>query len=259
MSDTSTSKGPAAVARALDLRNTAILLDVDGTIIDIAPTPDAVTVAPGLADTLLKLAERTGGALALISGRRIADLDRIFVPLALPCIGGHGVEIRTKINGPIEHRSEPLGDDLRRQLAALAARDPGILVEDKGFSVAVHYRLAPHMEAQVRSAVAQICSAHTDVPIDLLPGKAVIEVKRAAFDKGVGVRELMSHPPFRGRRPLFIGDDVTDEAAFAVLPEFDGVGLSVSRVIPGLAGHFDSPADVRRWLAELAEKAPVAT
>jgi trehalose 6-phosphate phosphatase len=245
--------GVATVARTLDLHTTAFLLDVDGTIIDIAPTPDAVTVAPGLPETLLKLAKCTDGAVALISGRRIADLDRIFAPLALPGIGGHGVEIRTVANGPVEQRGEPLDGDLRRRLAALAAHDPGLIVEDKGFSVAVHYRLAPHLEASIRSAVAQICSAHAGAPIDLLPGKAVIEVKRAAFDKGVGLRELMGHPPFRSRRPVFIGDDVTDEAAFAVLPEFDGIGLSVGRVIPGLAGHFESPSDVRHWLAQLAE------
>ncbi len=253
MTNSMTDNGVAAVASHLDLRTTAILLDVDGTIVDIAPTPDAVSVASGLPETLLRLANGTGGALALISGRRIADLDRIFAPLALPCIGGHGVEMRTVMDGPVARRSEPLDDDLRQRLAALTTRDPDIIVEDKGFSVAVHYRLAPHMEAQIRSAVAQICSAHTGVPIDLLPGKAVVEVKRAAFDKGIGLRELMSHRPFRNRRPLFIGDDVTDEAAFAVLPEFDGIGLSVSRVIPGLAGHFKSPSDVRLWLAQLAE------
>ena len=122
------------------------------------------------------------------------------------------------------------------------------IFEDKGYSLALHYRLAPEQAETVREAVAEACAAYPKSAIEVLPGKAVIEVKSSAFSKGTGIRNLMMHSPFRGRRPVFIGDDVTDEAAFAVLPEFDGVGFSVGRRISGLAGCFVQPDDVRQWL-----------
>ena len=139
----------------------------------------------------------------------------------------------------------------------LAGGGPGILVEDKGYSIALHYRLAPEKEQFVRDAVLALSEELPD-SFEVLPGKAVVEIKSAGFDKGTAVRRLMARPPFAGRRPLFIGDDATDEAAFAVLPEFDGVGISVGRRVPGVATCFDSPHDVRMWLEQISqvEKAP---
>jgi trehalose 6-phosphate phosphatase len=232
----------------IDLRKSAIMLDVDGTILDIAATPGSVEVPARLRKAMARLVELTGGAFALVSGRPLADLDRLFAPLAVTIVAGHGAEIRLPGLAPVIRQSPSLGDELRRQLSEVAADAPGVILEDKSYSVALHYRLAPEFGEKILDAVAELCAHDPSGGIELLPGKAVIEVKRRSFDKGTGVRELMALPPFKGRRPIFVGDDVTDEAVFAILPEFDGIGLSVGLQIPGLAGFFARPEDVRRWI-----------
>jgi trehalose 6-phosphate phosphatase len=193
-----------------------------------------------------------------VSGRPLADLDMIFAPLQLPGVGGHGAEIRASPKGRADRgRAKPMSKEVKRRFATVAAASPGILVEDKGYSIALHYRLAPEMEEYVHKTVAAIGEELPD-SFELLPGKAVIEIKPAGFDKGTAVRSLMRRRPFAGRRPVFVGDDTTDEAAFAVLPEFDGVGISVGRRVPGVAMCFDAPPDVRMWLEQISqvEEAP---
>jgi len=236
-----------------DLRCVAILLDVDGTILDLAPTPREVFVSSELRTTLARLFDRTGGALALVSGRPLAELDLLFAPLELPIVGGHGAEIRPRPHGAVARgAASPLADDLKRRLATIAAAGPGILLEDKDYSLAIHYRLAPEKEAMVRQAVLDICEELAPSSVEVLPGKLVVEVKSAGFDKGVGVSRLMAQPPFKGRTPIFIGDDTTDEAAFAVLPQFHGMGFSVGRAMPGAVAWFATPHDVRTWLEQIA-------
>lgn len=236
-----------------DLKNSAILLDVDGTILDIAPTPHDIEVPDSLRNTLSSVSERTGGALALVSGRSIHDLDSIFAPLRLPVIGGHGAELRLLQNGGAPHRpATSLDRDLRDQLKEIAARYPGVIIEDKGYSVALHYRLALEDELHVVSDVFRVCKLYQPASFELLTGKAVIEVKAAGYSKGTAVRELMTHKPFAGRVPIFIGDDITDEAAFAVMPEFRGVAISVGRKVPGILSAFQSPGEVRQWLEHLS-------
>jgi trehalose 6-phosphate phosphatase len=238
---------------SMNLRDLAILLDVDGTILDIAPTPGEATVSAALRQTLARLSRETGGALALVSGRSLGDLDRLFAPLRLPAVGGHGAELRASADGEAEaDRVRPLDGDLRDQLAGIADSAPGVLVEDKGYALAVHYRLAPEQEGTVKQAVAAIQADWPQEPIEILPGKSVLEVKPAGFDKGGAIRTLMQHKPFAGRHPVFIGDDTTDEPAFAAMPEFGGIGLSVGRHIPGTAHCFASPNEVRRWLQRLS-------
>jgi len=232
----------------LDIPTSAVLLDVDGTLLDIAPTPLAVDVPPQLTRALRRLDEQTGGAIAFVSGRPMAELDQLFAPLRLAAVAGHGAELRVTGTDAPSQPNVPIGSDLRGQFAAFAKSLEGIILEDKGYSLALHYRLAPQHAAVVREAVAAAVAPYPDNVIEVLPGKAVIEVKSSAFNKGNGIRELMKHPPFRGRRPIFIGDDITDESAFAVLPEFDGFGFSVGHELPGLAGHFHRPDDVRQWL-----------
>src|SRR5258707_4031899 len=244
---------PAALstepAPPLGLDDVTILLDVDGSIVDIAPTPREVWVPPELCRTLSVLLRRTGGALALVSGRSIPDLDLLFAPLHLPMIGGHGAEMRSSPYGDVDRRhATPLGDELKRQFAAIKSLGRGIIVEDKGYGLALHFRLAPDLKQAVRDHVASICADLRPGTVEVLPGKAVIEIKPVGFNKGSAVRELMQRSPFSGRRPIFIGDDKTDEAAFAVLPEFAGFGFSVGRMVPGVRGHFDKPDDVRIWL-----------
>jgi trehalose 6-phosphate phosphatase len=241
-----------AVLEPIDLAHFAILLDVDGTIVDVAATPQSVVVPPSLLRTLSTLHARTGGALALVSGRLVENLDHLFMPLALPCIGGHGVEMRPSASAPLHRRAVELSASLKSQLVEAAAVDPRIIVEDKGSSLAVHYRLAPDQALLMKTKIGAIVDRAASEKIEMLCGKAVIEIKPRAFNKGTAVRELMHIPPFAARTPLFLGDDVTDESVFAILPELRGFGYSVGRDVAGVDGVFGGPQDVRQWLAHLA-------
>lgn len=237
----------------VDFGDTAILLDIDGTLLDIAPRPHDVHVSEQLRDMLARLGERLGGALALISGRSLTDIDTIFEPLRLAAVGGHGAEIRPGADAPISRlQASPLDPDLKRRFAEIARLDPGIIIEDKDYSLAIHYRLAPQRGGDVIKAVADICEADGCDGLSILPGKSVIEIKPRGFDKGSGLKELMAIPPFAGRRPIFVGDDITDEAAFAMLPRFSGIGVSVGGIVPGASFNFDGPKDVRLWLHRLS-------
>jgi trehalose 6-phosphate phosphatase len=236
------------------LSETAILLDIDGTLLDLAPTPREVWVPPGLARTLNRLLARTSGALALVSGRSLNDIDLIFAPAIFPAVGGHGAEMRLAIDSEaVAAHAPPMDKELKRRLAAIAKLSPGILLEDKGYSLALHYRLAPHAEKAIYEAVSLIRADLPNAPIEVLPGKSVCEIKHSGFNKASGVRELMTHEPFKGRHPLFIGDDVTDESVFAIMPDMKGLAFSVGRRAQGVAGHFDEPSDVRAFLAHLLD------
>jgi trehalose 6-phosphate phosphatase len=238
------------LARRLD--ECAVLLDIDGTLLDLAPTPREVWVPPGLSKTLSRLLEKTSGALALVSGRSLNDIDLIFAPEQFPAVGGHGAEMRlTTDNEAVATHAPPLDKELKRRLAAIAKLSPGILLEDKGYSLALHYRLAPHAEKAIYEAVSLIRADLPNAPIEVLPGKCVCEIKHSGFNKASGVIELMSHLPFKGRRPIFIGDDVTDESVFAIMPDFGGLSFSVGRRAQGVADYFDDPSEVREWLARL--------
>ena len=236
------------------LSETAILLDIDGTLLDLMPTPREVWVPPGLAKTLNRLVERTNGALALVSGRSLNDIDLIFAPDLFPAVGGHGAEMRIEPDSEfVAAHAPPMDKELKRRLAAIAKLSPGILLEDKGYSLALHYRLAPHAEKAIYEAVSLIRADLPNAPIEVLPGKCVCEIKHSGFTKASGVLELMTREPFKGRRPLFIGDDVTDETVFAIMPDFDGLAFSVGRRAKGVAGHFDAPSDVREFLTHLLD------
>jgi trehalose 6-phosphate phosphatase len=236
------------------LGETAILLDIDGTLLDLMPTPREVWVPPGLSHTLQSLLAKTSGALALVSGRSLNDIDLIFAPDEFPAVGGHGAEMRLALDAEaVPAHAPPLDKGLKRRLAAIAKLSPGILLEDKGYSLALHYRLAPHAENAIYEAVSLIRADLPEAPIEVLPGKCVCEIKHSGFTKASGVRELMTRVPFKGRRPLFIGDDVTDETVFAIMPDYDGLAFSVGRRARGVDGHFDSPADVREFLARLLD------
>jgi trehalose 6-phosphate phosphatase len=245
------------LAQRLD--DCAILLDIDGTLLDLAPTPREVWVPPGLRETLNGLHGRTSGALALVSGRSLNDIDLIFAPEQFPAVGGHGAEMRLSIDSEaVATHAPPMDKELKRRLAAIAQLSPGILLEDKGYSLALHYRLAPHAETAIYEAVSLIRADLPNAPIEIMPGKCVCEIKPSGFNKASGVVELMTHEPFRGRRPIFIGDDVTDESVFAIMPELGGLAFSVGRRAAGVDGHFDEPRDVREFLARLIDGRAVA-
>jgi trehalose 6-phosphate phosphatase len=223
-------------------------------LLDLAPTPREVWVPPGLAKTLERLHQRTSGALALVSGRSLNDIDLIFAPTQFPGVGGHGAEMRISLDSEsVATHAPPMDKELKMRLAAIARLSPGILLEDKGYSLALHYRLAPHAEKAIYAAVSLIRADLPNAPIEVLPGKCVCEIKHSGFTKATGVLELMNHEPFKGRRPFFIGDDVTDESVFAIMPDLRGLAFSVGRRAKGVAGHFDEPSDVREWLAHLLD------
>ena len=177
-------------------------------------------------ESLERLFELTGGALALVSGRPLADLDRLFAPLQLPAVGGHGAEMRVR-DDEVFYWTKPLPQDLRRQLAA--AQDTARALSSR--TKVIRWRC---ITARRRSRPS-VCAARRGrprgrfpaEPTEVLPGKAMFEVKRPGVNKGESVRELMAHPPFAGRMPVFIGDDVTDESVFEVLPEIGGKGFCV--------------------------------
>jgi trehalose 6-phosphate phosphatase len=251
-----TSSGTVPPSRVLlpSLDQMALLLDIDGTLLDLAATPREVWVPPGLAETLSRLRIRTSGALALVSGRSLNDIDLIFAPERFPGVGGHGAEMRLSTDSEaVATHAPPMDKELKGRLAAIARLSPGILLEDKGYSLALHYRLAPHAEKAIYEAVSLIRADLPNAPIEVLPGKCVCEIKHSGFNKATGVVELMAHEPFKGRRPIFIGDDVTDESVFAIMPDFGGFAFSVGRRAQGVAGHFDEPRDVREWLAHLLD------
>jgi trehalose 6-phosphate phosphatase len=246
---------PQALAAIVPpLSETAVLLDIDGTLLDFAPTPREVWVPPGLSKTLSGLVARTSGALALVSGRSLNDIDLIFAPDMFPAVGGHGAEMRLSTDREaVASHAPPMDKELKLRLAAIAKLSPGILLEDKGYSLALHYRLAPHAEKAIYEAVSLIRADLPNAPIEVLPGKCVCEIKHSGFNKASGVLELMKHEPFKGRRPIFIGDDVTDETVFAIMPDLKGLAFSVGRRAQGVAGHLDQPADVRAFLAHLLD------
>jgi trehalose 6-phosphate phosphatase len=238
----------------LDPTSVALLFDVDGTLIEIGPSPFEVDVPDALLVSLQRLHELTEGATGLVSGRPIVDLDHLFAPLKLPTIGGHGAEMRVH-GDKVVQSAMTLSADLRRHLAEATMLDPGIVVEDKGYSLALHYRLAPRCAERIRKHVAACRLAFAGEPTELLLGKAMFEVKRPRINKGDSVRELMNHRPFFGRQPVFVGDDITDEAVFKAMPPLGGKSFSVTRHFPGLAGIFESAAQVRRALHLLASNA----
>ena len=236
----------------IDLSSTALLLDVDGTLLDIAPTPDAIVVPPELRQILGDLIERSGGSVALVSGRAIHTLDRLFSPLIAPAIGGHGAEMRLSPGASIVEISPiVLPRSFRERLHKLAATDPRVILEDKSHSMALHYRLAPEHETFLKTAMREIVPGELVDTVELLFGKYVIDIKPKQFSKGLAVCELMCHQPFADRTPLFIGDDTTDESVFAILPGLKGTGYSVGKPIPGTHGTFGTPQDVRAWLTEI--------
>ena len=228
-----------------------LFLDVDGTLLDLAVSPGSVVVDASLLALLERLCRAAGGALALVSGRTIVDLDRLFTPLKLPAAGIHGYERRDSrgVSTVAEVVREQL-DPLRTALAAIAARHPGLLLEDKGAALALHYLQAPQMERELRAQVA-VLAAPLVPHFALLDGHAVIEIKPAVHTKDSAVTAFMQEAPFLGRIPVFIGDDHTDYGGFEAVRRAGGMAIAVgSRVrsewwLPG-------PGAVRAWLEQLS-------
>jgi trehalose 6-phosphate phosphatase len=235
------------------LNETALFLDFDGTLVELAPQPEAVIVPPDLPPLLQRLHARAGGAVAIISGRPIAEVDAFLAPTRLPASGAHGAEFRDTAEAEIEIVAARLSDPLRAQLqaivATLQARWPGLRTEDKGTSFAVHYRHAPDAEIDLRAALEALNFGNG---WQMLAGHRVFEIKARGWNKGTAINRMMSSGAFSGRRPIFIGDDRTDLDGMAAALELGGGGVAVGGLEAELAWKLPDPAAVRDWLRQLA-------
>ena len=233
----------------------ALFLDVDGTLLEFEIRPDLVGLPTGALETIGKISDLLDGALALVSGRPLQELDLLFAPLQFPAAGLHGQQFRgTAARQPV-HSGDALGA-LRHEAWLLAERHPGLLVEDKGVNLALHWRGAP----QAAASVTKLAEAHLPgIPgYRLQPGDHVIELVPADVDKGRAVNTLMNEAPFKGRIPVFVGDDLTDEYGFAAANAAGGWSVQVGEREPSQARYrLADPGAVHAWLLDNA--APAAT
>ena len=228
-------------------RSWAVFLDLDGTLLDLAEAPGKVVRPAGLIEDLSIAARKLDGALAIVTGRTIAMLDQLLRPLKLPAAGQHGAELRlSPAEAAFRLPTAPIDATLRGTVLQAASAFPGIDVEDKGQSLAVHYRAAPAAGEKLRRLLLGIL-AESRSGLGLGHGKMVMEIRDPRYDKGTAVGVFMGEPGFAGRLPIFIGDDETDRDGFAAAERLGGLALRVG----GEGAAFAGPADVRHWLAEL--------
>lgn len=225
----------------------ALFLDFDGTLADLAPRPDAVVVPAELTPLLDRLHDRLNGALALVTGRAREDVEPMLSPWRWPAAFEHGA-LRESAHGAFE-QARPLGLAAALQAArAIAAQHDGLLVEEKRTSMALHFRLAPALEALCVTTLATVVA--DDPELQLLRGKAVVEVKSVRVSKGKAIESFMQEAPFAGREPLFAGDDVTDEAGFEVVQRLGGTGIKVGHGPTCARVRCPTPHALRAWLSE---------
>jgi trehalose 6-phosphate phosphatase len=228
-----------------------LFLDVDGTLIELTDTPSQTFADPALKGLLSRVSERLGGAVALVSGRSIENLDLLFAPLQLPAAGLHGVE-RRKASGTIHGASfaDSQLDPARAAIEELVSAHPGTSLEDKGRTIAVHFRLAPQLENRVRQSMTDIAKP-LGINYHIQEGNMVIEIKPRGFTKGTAIKAFMNEPPFSGRTPVFIGDDLTDQDGLQLVEEQRGISIAVGDRVRGQYG-VENAAAVRRWLEGIA-------
>jgi trehalose 6-phosphate phosphatase len=229
-------------------RDCCLFLDIDGTILDLAPTPDAVSVDDPLRSLLRGLEQACDGALALVSGRPIADIDELFEPLFLAVAGVHGCE-RRDARG---HWMRPAFFDsgfgaFRDRLTEALSPLDGLLIEDKGYAMAMHYRLSPQHEVPLRAVLKRLSSSLPSTH-QQIEGDEVIEIKPASHDKASAIEAFMQEAPFAGRYPIFIGDDLTDQDGFTAVRRHHGMAVAVGSNV-NAEWRLEKPREVRRWLA----------
>lgn len=227
-----------------------LFLDYDGTLADFHGDPAQATLRPGVVALLARLHQRLGGALALVSGRPITDLDRFLAPLLLPAAGLHGLERRGD-DGRIERIgvAADVLEPARVRLRAFVAAHPALLLEDKRSSLVVHYARAPGLAGRVAEEFAQLLPEVAPA-YRLLGGHCMLELRPAACDKATAVDAFMREAPFRDRRPVFVGDDITDQDGFRAVERHGGIAIGVGDRLQE-ALHLPDPAAVHRWLALL--------
>jgi trehalose 6-phosphate phosphatase len=231
----------------------ALFLDVDGTLLEIQDEPGAVDVPKRLCRVLAELQRAGDGALALVSGRSLRQLDELFSPLRLSAAGLHGLERRNLRSEVVRAKPDPkVLEHARQRLSAFADRHAGVLLEDKGLTLALHFRKAPE-HRPLAAAAAEAAVADSEGALVLLEGKMVFELKPPGCDKGQAIAAFMREPPFTGRRPVFAGDDVTDEAGFAVVNDLGGITIRIGpddRRTAAIYRH-ENVSAMQSWLVDL--------
>jgi len=249
--DASLTPGESRPPPPLD-RQSALFLDVDGTLLEIAPRPELVHVPPRLPGLIERLSEQRQGALALISGRRLTQLDRLFQPWRGAAAGLHGIE-RRRADGMLDcildRESEAALGQIRPKLAALARGESGLILEDKGATLALHYRAVPDREPEIRAYAADL-QREAGASLRLIAGKMVVEFQPHNVNKGSAIAAFLTEPPFQGRRPVFVGDDTTDEDGFVEVGWRGGWGIRVGPARETAADYcLPSVETVLAWLA----------
>ncbi|MGL4285468.1 MAG: trehalose-phosphatase [Phreatobacter sp.] len=259
MSDASGARTlPDLLAPQICLRTDqyAVYFDFDGTLVDIADTPEEVILPPSLTPDLTRLQHRLGGAVAVVTGRHLADIARMIAPARLAGSGLHGLEFSFATTGPVEPLPPAIAPALLARAVALAASHPGVRLEYKGPILAVHFRQAPEAGPALLNALAHLL-VELNLDHHLKEGRAVIEVIPNGTSKATALREIMRRQPFAERIPIMIGDDRADEDAFTVAEAAGGFGLKVAgEHFRHADAAFQNPAEVRAWLSRIANGSP---
>ena len=237
----------------IDSAHTALFLDVDGTLLEIRDRPEEVSADSELVGLLHRLSSAVGGALSLISGRSIAQIDRIFAPGRFPAAGSHGAELRLHARDDVDATAHSLPAEVLARLSELADSHEGLLLERKNGGASLHYRMAPDLEGRCRQLVDELM-AGIGQEFRLIPGKMVFELAPRGHDKGQAIAAMMNRKPFAGRQPVFVGDDVTDEDGFRTVNAMRGVSVRVGEDRDSAAAYtLGSVADVRHWLESIMD------
>jgi len=220
--------------------NWALFLDIDGTLIEIAATPNAVVIPEALPSLLAAIAERLGGALALVSGRRLDDIDRMMAPYRFPCAAEHGAILRfADGSARIQRDACVVPERLREALREAVTRWPGASIEEKTFNIVVHYRQAPSCGDEIHAFLQSLVGRED---FEILPARMAFEIRHRTLHKGAALNAFMTKEPFVSRIPVFVGDDVTDEDGFRAAEALGGIAVDVRAIFAG------EPAHVRAWL-----------
>ena len=238
----------------LDPSNFALFLDVDGTLLDIEDHPADVHADPALVEMLAHIASGLGGAMSLISGRLIADIDRIFAPVRFAAAGAHGSELRQHPDDAVAVAESSLPAHVLDDLRTFVEQNPGLLLEEKRGGASLHYRRAPELEEQCKTCVRALLP-EIDKDFRLIAGKMVLELAPIDHNKGAAITDMMRREPFSGRRAVFVGDDVTDEDGFRAVNAMDGITIRVGGNRGSAAEHeLPDVAAVRHWLESIERR-----
>ena len=233
------------------LLGASLFLDFDGTLVELAPTPNSIQVDGTLTNLLERLGDRLDGRLAIVTGRAVKDVRSYLHPVGLAVAGSHGLEHAEQGSDPADVKRPRILDTVTNHLRLLEAAHPGVMVEEKPLGVALHYRRAPHAKEACRSAVEHAAKA---TGLEVQEGKLVFELRPAGADKGRALYRFMEQPPFAGTHPIFLGDDLTDEHGFRAARELGGAGVLVGAERPTEALYrLPGVSSVKRWLSDAAE------